>query len=146
MKQVAIGFVALVAATGTAWASSASVGPLTCWTTAESIEMQGCAVQQGGDGGTFGRCTVITTSGDKKITTRLVGVMKPWGGVHTIRSTKRFLEVNYDRGKFSCRFIPSPEFVIGDCVAGPTSGSCTVVKMSNGSKSYFKASAVAQPD
>ena len=146
MKQVAIGFVALVAATGTAWASSASVGPLTCWSTAESIEMQGCAVQKAGNGGGFGRCTVVTKSGATRITTRLVGEMKPWGGVHTIRNTKRFLEVSYERGKFSCRFVPSPDIVIGDCVTGPTSGTCTAVKLSNGSKTYFKASARARPD
>ena len=146
MKQVAVSVVALVAATGAAFASSASVGPLTCWSDAGDIEMQGCVAQHADDGGTFGHCTIITTDGTKKITTRLVGEMRPWGGVHTIRKAKPFLQVKYDRGKFSCRFVPSSEFVVGDCVAGPTSGTCTVVKQSNGSKTYFKASAIARPD
>jgi hypothetical protein len=146
MKAIAIGVVALVAGTSAAAAESASVGPLTCWSSAGNIEMQGCVVQQGDNGGGFGRCTIITTIGTRKITTHLVGMMKPWGGVHPIRSTKRSLEVKYDPGKFSCRFVPSPEYVIGDCVTGSTSGSCTVVKSSNGSNAYFRATATARPD
>jgi hypothetical protein len=147
MKQVAIGIAALVAGTSMAGAASASVGPLSCWSAAaSSIEMQGCVTQQAENGGTFGRCTIVTTVGSKTFTTQLVGVMKPWGGVHPIRKARRSLEVKYEPGKFACRFVPSPDYVVGDCVTGPASGSCTVIKSINGSNAYFKASATARPD
>jgi hypothetical protein len=146
MKRIAIGIAALLAGAGAAAADTASVGPLTCWSSAGSIEMQGCVVQQSDSGGGFGRCTIITTVGNARFTTRLTGAMKPWGGVHPIRNVRRSLEVKYEPGKFSCRFVPSPDYVVGDCVQGPSSGSCTVIKNSNGTNAYFKATATARPD
>ena len=145
MRRIAIAFAALLIGGGAAAADTASVGPLTC-SSAGRIEMQGCVTQQSGEGGTFGRCTIITTIGNTRITTRLTGALKPWGGVHPIRKLRRSLEVKYDPGKFTCRFIPTPEYVIGDCVQGPASGSCTVVKNVNGTNTYFRATASARRD
>ncbi len=146
MKQIPMGIAVLLVWTGAASASSATVGPLTCWSGSRYIEMRDCVARGTGEGGTFGHCTIVTTEGGKKVVTRLVGVMKRWGGVHPIRKSKRFLEMTYRRGRFTCRFTPSPEYVVGDCVAGPASGTCTVVKSSSGSKQYFKATVSAHPD
>jgi hypothetical protein len=72
--------------------------------------------------------------------------MKPWGGIHPIHKPVHSLRIRYDRGRFSCSFTPPEEYSVGDCTIGPTNGTCTVLKSSNGSNRYFRASASARPD
>jgi len=144
--QGAFGIVLLLLSASTAWASSASVGPLTCWTTDGTIEMVDCSSQSNPDGGAVGRCTIITAPDGRRMVTRVDGVMKPWGGIHPIHRPVRSLKIKYDRGHFSCSFTPSEEYTVGDCAIGAAGGSCTVMKSMNGSNRYFKASATARPE
>jgi hypothetical protein len=147
MKQIAMSSVALAFGTTAAFASSASVGPLTCWSVQGIVEMQDCSSQSTIDGGSLGHCTIITTGPDgKRIVTKVSGIMKPWGGIHTIHKTERSLKIRYERGKFTCSFTPSAEYIVGDCIVAATGGACTVMKISNGSNQYFRASATARPD
>jgi hypothetical protein len=146
-QQSALGIVVLLLGTPAAFGSSASVGPLTCWTAYGTIEMQDCTARSSIDGGAFGRCTIITTEPDgRRIVTKLDGTMKLWGGTHPIHKAERSLKIKYDRGKFFCSFTPSSDYSVGDCIVGSAGGSCTVLKASNGSNQYFKASASARPD
>ena len=143
----AFGIVLLLLGASPALASSsASVGPITCWTPDSTIEMVDCASQSTADGGAAGHCTVITAPDGKRTVTKVDGIMKAWGGIHPIHNPVHSLRIKYDRGRFSCAFTPSENYSVGDCMIGPTSGSCTVLKTTNGSNRYFKASAIARPD
>jgi hypothetical protein len=126
--------------------SSASVGPITCWTPDATIEMVDCSSQSTADGGAAGHCTIITTPDGKRTVTKVDGILKAWGGIHPIHKPVHSLRIKYDRGRFSCAFTPSEDYSVGDCMIGPASGSCTVLKTSNGSNRYFRASATARPD
>jgi hypothetical protein len=147
MKQIAMSGAALVLGTTAALAGSASVGPVTCWSAQGMIEMQDCSSQSTADGGSLGRCTIITTASDgRRIVTKVAGIMRPWGGTHTIHKAERSLKIRYERGKFTCSFTPSGDYVVGDCSVGAAGGACTIMKRANGSNQYFRASASAHPD
>ena len=141
-----LGIAVLLFSSSAALASSASVGPLACWTADSTIEMVDCSSQSNPDGGAIGHCTIITAPEGKRLVTKVDGVMKPWGGIHPIHKQVRSLKIRYDRGRFSCSFTPSGEYTVGDCVIGAASGSCTVMKSTNGSNRYFKAAATARPE
>src|SRR5262245_43021999 len=77
MRQIRIAFlVPFLLGTTTALASSVSVGPITCSSRSDFIEMQDCITRKHSDGGASGRCKVITTYRGKKISTQVIGTMK----------------------------------------------------------------------
>jgi len=128
-------------------ASSASLGPVTCRSMSGTLVMRDCAAKTTEDGGGFGRCTIITTGSDgKRIVTKIDVRLRPWGGVHPIQKPQRSLQLTYRGDKFVCSFTPSAGYTVGDCVVRSDGGTCTVVKTTNGSNRYFKASATARSD
>jgi hypothetical protein len=147
MKSATLGLIAFLLVPSAALAASASVGPLACWTPLDGIEMVGCESQSTPDGGAVGHCTIITTTAEgKRAVTKVDGNVKPWGGIHPIHKPETSLKFRYEKGRLTCSFTPSGEYRVGDCVFGPASGSCTVLKTTNGSNRYFKATATARPD